>query len=139
MIAPMAPITPAARRILLVEDEPSLVLTLSDRLLSEGYQVETAGDGEEGLRVAREYQGTLALLISDVVMPHLGGRALAEQLRSIRPACRVLFLSGYARDAVNRRGGLDSQHAFLQKPFTSLALARKVRSVLQAPMPARKL
>ncbi len=116
--------------ILLVEDDHA-VRALAKHILTRcGYDVIEAPNGEEGLRLARAHQGHIELLISDVVMPHLGGRALAEQLTAIRPSCKVLFLSGYARDAINRRGELEMQHAFLQKPFTPAALAHKVRAVL---------
>jgi PAS domain S-box-containing protein len=116
--------------ILLVEDDQS-VRALARQILSRcGYTVVEATDGQQALALASAHSGTIALLVTDVVMPHLGGRALADQLTAVRPKCKVLFLSGYARDAVNRRGELDTGHAFLQKPFTPAALAQKVRSVL---------
>jgi two-component system, cell cycle sensor histidine kinase and response regulator CckA len=77
--------------------------------------------------------GPIHLLVSDVVMPHLGGRPLAERLLALKPQLKVLFLSGYTNDAIVRHGVLDSDFAFLQKPFTTSALAQKVRDVLDQP------
>ncbi|WP_164101535.1 hybrid sensor histidine kinase/response regulator [Candidatus Laterigemmans baculatus] len=118
--------------VLLVEDE-SPVRDLASRILRGcGYRVLEASHGEEALAIANDFPGVLQLLISDVVMPHLGGRALAEQLSASRPDCKILFLSGYTDDAVIRHGVLQDAFAFLQKPFTPASLAQKVRCVLDA-------
>ena len=116
--------------VLLVEDDDAVRALTKHVLIRCGYRVLEATNGAEGLAMATTHQGHISLLISDVVMPHLGGRELAGQLRRIRPDCRVLFLSGYARDAVNRLGVLEGEHAFLQKPFSPSALAQKVRGIL---------
>jgi len=95
-----------------------------------GYKVLAAMDGEEAVRIAESHEGPINLLISDVVLPHLGGRSLAERLLTLRPQLKILFLSGYTNEAIVRYGVLDSDFAFLQKPFTTSALAQKIRDVL---------
>jgi two-component system cell cycle sensor histidine kinase/response regulator CckA len=116
--------------ILVAEDEAALRPLLRSILGGCGYTVLEASDGEEALRIAGEYDGPIHLMISDVVMPHLGGRELARRMQALRPAMPVLFMSGYADDAVVRHGVLDAEFPFLQKPFSPSALARKVREVL---------
>ena len=119
--------------VLLVEDEDR-VRAIAHRILARrGYRVLQAHDGDDALRVAQQEPGTIHLLLTDVVMPRLGGRALAEQISAVRPEMRVLYMSGYTDDAVVRHGVLESTFAFIQKPITALALARKVREVLGAP------
>ena len=87
-------------------------------------------DGGEAIRICEQHLGPIHLLVSDVVMPQIGGRQLAEQLIALRPEMRVLFMSGYTDDAVIRHGVLQAEVQFLQKPFTVDALTRKVRAVL---------
>lgn len=116
--------------ILLVEDDAA-VRALSRHILEScGYGVIEAADGLEAIAVARDHDRIIHLAVSDVVMPHLGGRQLAEQLQLTRPGLKLLFLSGYTDDAVVRHGILEADVAFLQKPFTPIALAQKVRDVL---------
>ena len=117
--------------VLLVEDEEQ-VRALSRHILeAHGYTVLEAGHGAEAIRVSDErLPGPIHLLISDVVMPHLGGRELAERLALTRREMKVLFVSGYTDDAVVRHGVLAAETAFLQKPFTPSALVKKVREVL---------
>jgi len=118
--------------ILVVEDEPA-VLALSQRALeAQGYVVLAASDAAAALRVVERHGGTIHLLLTDVVMPGLSGRELADRLRAQRPGIRVLYMSGYPGDAVVQHGTLPSGSAFLQKPFSPDGLARKVRDVLDA-------
>jgi two-component system, cell cycle sensor histidine kinase and response regulator CckA len=121
--------------ILLVEDESAVRALTRYVLQSCGYSVLEAARGEEAIRLAEKHQGPIALLITDVVMPGLGGRMVAERVVALNPSTRVLYLSGYTDDAVVRHGVLQSETAFLQKPFTPSALAIKVRKVLDAPNP----
>jgi PAS domain S-box-containing protein len=118
-------------RILLVEDEAG-VRSLSARILSDlGYAVLEAADGEEALRIAQARADVrIDLLLTDVVMPKLGGRQLAEHMAAIHPGVKVLFISGYTQGAVGPHSRLDRHVAFLPKPFTAVALARKVREML---------
>lgn len=116
--------------ILVVEDEDA-VRTLEIHILQRcGYRVLEAANGSDALGLMEREPGPIHLLMSDVVMPHLGGRDLAEQLALNRPDCKVLFLSGYTDDAVIHHGVSEADVAFLQKPFTPAALAQKVRQVL---------
>jgi two-component system cell cycle sensor histidine kinase/response regulator CckA len=118
--------------LLLVEDEPGVRKLTRDILVAQGYGVLTARDGVEALQIASEHQGPIHLLITDVVMPRLGGRALANQLRSRRPELRVLYTSGYTDDAIVHHGVLEAGIAFLPKPLTGDRLLRKVRDVLDS-------
>ncbi len=116
--------------ILLVEDE-DMVRELSKEILQEyGYAVITAQNGHEGLRICQEFQGNIDLMITDVVMPKMSGRQLAESIGSSRPGTRVLYMSGFTDDAVVRHGVLDDGVCFIQKPFSPEALAAKAREVL---------
>jgi len=116
--------------VLLVEDEAS-VRELGARTLRElGYNVIEAANGEEALYLAREHGGEIHLLFTDVVMPKMGGRVLADKLTNIYPQARVLFTSGYTDSAIVHHGVLDPDIAFIQKPFSPAALTRKIREVL---------
>ncbi|HUL38523.1 MAG TPA: PAS domain S-box protein [Thermodesulfobacteriota bacterium] len=117
--------------VLLVEDELS-VRELAQRLLrQQGYNVLEADNGKEALGIAQEtYGGTIHLLLTDVVMPEMGGKKLADQLKIIRPALKVLYTSGYTDDAIVHHGTLDPGTHFLQKPFSPKTLLHKVREVL---------
>ncbi len=115
--------------VLLVEDDEA-VRSLATLVLRRcGYRLLVAANGTDAIRLAREEE-SIDLLLSDVVMPHLGGRELAEQILAMHPQCIPLFMSGYTDDAVIRHGILEADFAFLQKPFTPASLAQKVRSVL---------
>jgi len=119
--------------ILLVEDEKALRMMTRTVLLSQGYSVLEAADGADAIRICEQREEPIHLLISDVVMPQLGGRQLSDRLVTLIPDMRVLFVSGYTDDAVVRHGVLEAEVQFLQKPFTVDALGRKVREVLDAP------
>jgi CheY-like chemotaxis protein len=116
--------------VLLVEDEESVRELVRETLCSKGYTVMEASDGVSGMKVAETYQGKIDILVTDVVMPGMSGRDLAQRISASRPDIRVLYLSGYTEDAIIHEGVLDPGTAFLQKPFTLQALARKVRDVL---------
>jgi CheY-like chemotaxis protein len=89
-----------------------------------------AADGTNGMKVAESHAGKIDILITDVVMPGMSGRELAQRITAARQTIKVLFLSGYTEDAIIHEGVLEPGTAFLQKPFTLQALARKVRDVL---------
>ena len=118
--------------ILLVEDE-ELVRRLAHKILEgHGYDVMVAGSGKAALQLVGVGEGRLDLLVTDVVMPGMSGRQLAEQLRVRQPGLKVLYLSGYTDDAIVRHGVLEQEVFFLQKPFSPDALLRKVRGVLDS-------
>jgi two-component system cell cycle sensor histidine kinase/response regulator CckA len=118
--------------ILVAEDEDA-VRALTCRILRKrGYHVLEARDGREAIEVASKHDGNIRLLVTDVIMPRLGGRELSENLSQLIPAIKVLFMSGYTDDQLLQRGVLQSGSGnFLEKPFTPDALARKVREVLE--------
>jgi two-component system cell cycle sensor histidine kinase/response regulator CckA len=117
--------------VLVVEDEP-MVLRLSKTLLQRlGYEVLAASTPGEAVHLVAQHAGTIHLLLTDVVMPEMNGKELAERLVTLRPALKCLFVSGYPADAITLRGVLNSGVHFLQKPFSSTELAAKVREVLE--------
>jgi two-component system cell cycle sensor histidine kinase/response regulator CckA len=127
---------PAPRRtdgnetILVVEDEEALIKVATRTLAAAGYTVLTARDGEEALRTASQYRGDIHLLATDVIMPRMGGTALASALARARPGLKVLYMSGYTDDAILHQGVLGPGTKLLAKPFTTAELALKVREVL---------
>jgi two-component system, cell cycle sensor histidine kinase and response regulator CckA len=118
--------------ILLVEDEPRLLKIITAQLARQGYDVLVACTPAEALDVARARASDIRLLITDVVMPQMDGRALAQRLRSICPALKSLFMSGYTADIIALHGVLEEGVAFVQKPFTADVLAARVRQVLDS-------
>jgi len=118
--------------VLLVEDAAAVRAVAKQVLQRQGYTVLEAPHGEAALHLAQKHRGPIHLLLTDVVMPVLSGRRLAEQLAPLRPDMKVLYASGYTDDSVVRHGILESGTAYLQKPFTPDSLARKVREVLDA-------
>ncbi|MFO7769592.1 MAG: PAS domain S-box protein [bacterium] len=125
-----APLPGGDETILVVEDNAS-VLDLSREILQKkGYTVLAVNEAPAALERAREYQGAIDLLLTDVVMPQMNGRKLSEHIRALHPDIKVLFMSGYTADVIAHRGILDKGVHYIQKPFSSWALAEKVRSVL---------
>ena len=127
------PLLRGQQTVLLVEDEPA-VRSFAARILRElGYSVLEAANGSEALRLATEKaDAPIHLLLTDVVMPQMGGEQLARRLKAIHPEMKVLYISGYTVNAIVHQSQLDEGVAFLQKPFTTAALAEKVREVLSS-------
>jgi two-component system, cell cycle sensor histidine kinase and response regulator CckA len=122
-----------AETVLLVEDECMVRAYTGHVLRERGYQVLEAADGSEALKLCTEHPGPLHLLLTDVVLPRLSGRELAERTTALRPGLRVLYISGYTGDTVLRHGVIQEDVQFLAKPFSPKALAGKVREVLDSP------
>ncbi len=134
------PLPRATETILLVEDEPSVRHLAQSVLEGRGYTVLTAPNGQDALRVAREHRGApISLVVTDVIMPRMGGKAMAEWLKTTYPDLKVLFTSGYTDDAIISHGIFEPGVAFLPKPYTPANLARKVRRMLdENPLPLRE-
>jgi PAS domain S-box-containing protein len=137
--SPLTPLRPSKRlmgvrngteTILLVEDAEPLRILAKEFLKDSGYKVLEAGNGNRAIQIARNSPGRIHLLLTDVVMPGMGGEQLAEQLLRIRPEMRVLYMSGYPNDGIVRSGVLATGVALLEKPFTREILSRRVRQVL---------
>jgi PAS domain S-box-containing protein len=124
--------TGGTETILLVEDEPEVRSLVREILAGFGYSVVDAGLPDQALFIGERRSGPIHLLVTDVVMPQMSGRELAEQLRRIRPEVRVLYMSGYTDQAIVIQGVLEPGMEFIQKPFTPEALAAKVRATLDA-------
>ena len=128
------PSDPAVRgheTILLVEDEPAILNMITMMLGRLGYTVVAAGTADEAMRLAREYAGEIHLLLTDVVMPEMNGRDLAEKMLTIYPHLKCLFMSGYTANVIAHHGVLDEGVYFIQKPFSVNVLSAKVREVLE--------
>src|SRR5436309_1073051 len=139
--APVEPATPPApverpprgsETVLLAEDEPAVRAIAQQVLERQGYTVLAAPSGADALALAAQHGATIHLLLTDVVMPGMSGRDLADRLTAQRPGIRVLYISGYTDNAIVRHGMLEPGLAYLQKPFRPDALVRKVREVLDA-------
>jgi PAS domain S-box-containing protein len=125
-----APPTRGSETLLLIEDDRSLRDLLDETLEGGGYTVLVADDGAKALQIAGEYAGAIHLIVTDVIMPGLTGRQVAERIKSMRSEVEILFISGYTSEAIGRHGVLESGAKFLSKPFTPDELLRKVRQVL---------
>src|SRR5262249_51061319 len=119
-----------SERILLVEDDPSIRHLCADVLRRRGYTVDEATDGEQAIAFAERADFTIDLLVTDVVLPGVNGRVVAERILRKHPSMRVLYISGYTENAIVHTGVLDPNVAFLAKPFTPTILVERVRLVL---------
>jgi nitrogen-specific signal transduction histidine kinase/CheY-like chemotaxis protein len=122
--------TPSGETVLVVEDEAALREVTRRILARNGYQVITAASGPEALEIARNYQGEIHLLVTDVVMPHMLGKEVAEQVLLIKPGTEVLYMSGYARPVLASQGRLEPGVALVEKPFSEADLLAKAGQVL---------
>jgi two-component system cell cycle sensor histidine kinase/response regulator CckA len=130
---PVQEISPGAGSILLVEDDDALRKMAGEMLRSIGYHVQEAASGEEALAVCSQSRTPIPLLVTDMIMPGMNGRTLAERLRHSQPTLKVLYISGYTENILDLHGPLGNGTAFLQKPFTVAALATHVRDLLNTP------
>ena len=121
--------SPDKTTVLIVDDEPNVLLTLHDGLIAQGYDALKASTGEEALRVARAHAGPIGLLVIDVVMPGQSGPQVAALLREIRPDTKLLYMSGFSNSVVVNHG-LQLGDPLIVKPFTLEALGRKVQELL---------
>jgi CheY-like chemotaxis protein len=124
--------SPGTETVLLAEDEEVVRRFAREILSGNGYRVLEAGNGREALLLSEAHRGEIHLLLTDVAMPKIGGRELGERIRLQRPGLRILYMSGYIDDAILRGVVRDDGIPFLQKPFTTEGLARKVRQVLDS-------
>ncbi len=125
-----APVTGSAETILLVEDEPANLKMAKRMLRRLGYTVLLAGAPGEAIRIAKEQPGKIRLLVTDVVMPEMNGRDLAENIMALNPDIKILFMSGYTADVIAHHGVLDEEVHFIQKPFSMQDLASKLQEML---------
>jgi CheY-like chemotaxis protein len=136
VVAPLARdvVTPRGRgeTLLVVEDDESVCEFVAFVLRSAGYGILTAHDGDDAVRVATAHLGTIDLLLTDIVMPQRNGRSLANELRQQNPGLRVMYMSGYPGDTIQRYEGIPPGDGFLQKPFTREVLFDKVAEALLA-------
>ena len=131
------PVPGGSETLLVVEDEAAVRQSEVEFLSTIGYTVLSAANGKEALDKVKTWTNMIDLVITDVVMPKMSGPKLAKNLASLRPDLKVLFVSGYAKDTVLRKGVADLAHDFLQKPFPLRLLAGKIREVLEQPAMAR--
>jgi CheY-like chemotaxis protein len=125
------PLPRGTETLLVVEDEPSVRHLVTDMLEAQGYNVLRANNGQDALRVAGEHKGApIRLVVTDVIMPLMGGKVMAEWLKTTYPDLKILFTSGYTEDAMTRRGMIEAEVEFLSKPYAPATLVRKVRKML---------
>jgi hypothetical protein len=122
--------TPRGETVLVVEDEAALREVTRRILARNGYRVITAASGPESLDIARNHPGEIHLLVTDVVMPHMLGKEVAERMRLIKPETEVLYMSGYARPVLASQGRLEPGMALVEKPFSAADLLAKAGQVL---------
>ena len=126
-------------RILVVDDEAEICRLLNEILRDEGYKVLVAANGVEAVKVCETHVGPIDLVITDVVMPKMGGPELARQLDVLRPSAKMLFLSGYTNASIAHNNVLKGDAGFLQKPFTAETFRCRVREILDATEVANNL
>lgn len=122
----------STKTILVCEDESGVRKFVAFVLNAEGYRVLEAANGDDALRALVNFSDPVDLLLTDIVMPKLEGRELAKRVRAIQPMAKLLFMSGFLEQSMLTRGVLDTNSNFLQKPFSSDRLTRKVRELLDA-------
>jgi two-component system, cell cycle sensor histidine kinase and response regulator CckA len=120
----------ATETILLVEDEETVRESIADYLRQNGYEVLKANGGPQALSLARQFEQAIPLMLTDVIMPQMSGRELAEQIASIHPETRVIFMSGYSDNLLSNRQILDPRHVLLQKPLRLASLGKCLRQIL---------
>jgi PAS domain S-box-containing protein len=133
---PVRAAEPGTESVLLVEDEPEVRRLVEKLLRLKGYRVLSAASPAEAIAISKRHEAPIELMLTDVIMPGMNGRELARVLAASRPRMKVLYMSGYTDAAMNQQGILPPGTAFLSKPFTPEALARKVREVLDGPAAA---
>jgi signal transduction histidine kinase/CheY-like chemotaxis protein len=126
---------PSGETVLVVEDEAALLEVTKRILTRNGYQVITAASGPEAIALAVDHPGEIHLLVTDVVMPHMLGKEVAEKMRVIKPGIEVLFMSGYARPVLASQGRLDPNVALVEKPFSEASLLALAGQVLNGNFP----
>jgi CheY-like chemotaxis protein len=130
---PSAPLARGTETLLVVEDDPAVRRFAVEALQNQGYNVLSAVNGKDGINMARTHQGPpIQLVVTDVIMPLIGGRVMAECLKMTCPEVKVLFTSGYTDDTISNHGVLEADMDFLPKPHTQATLTRKVREMLDA-------
>jgi len=132
----------AARRnetILVVEDDPSIRLLVEEILVSAGYRVLVAESGDRAIQIADEYEGDIHLLLTDVILPNMGGKEIAGRIALVRPDAKVVFMSGYTGNVADERENLEPGVEFLQKPFTPEALCEKIGGLLSRSSSIRRI
>jgi PAS domain S-box-containing protein len=132
------PTSPGHETILLVEDEENLRRLARQSLENQGYRVIDAPDGATAIQISQTHKDPIHLLLTDVIMPGINGRELADKVAPTRPDMRVLYMSGYTENHIGHNGTLDEGITLLQKPFTLPALKAKVREMLDTPLPQEK-
>jgi len=128
--APRDEVASGSETIMVVEDDDAVRRLVRDTLEKHGYRLLVAASGPEALSIAERFDSPIDLLITDVVMPQMSGRQLAERLKAVRPHTQILFISGYTESAIVQTGAQGNENRFLQKPFTPSTLSRTVRELL---------
>jgi len=128
--------TTAKRTVLMTEDETSVRHVAEVMLRRVGYEVLSAANADEALKIAAAHEGPIDLLLTDVIMPGMNGRQLAERLLAERPGLRVLYMSGYTDDSLVQHVVLNTDASYLQKPFDAETLSRKVRQAFEVAPPS---